>query len=120
MSFIESKLKKENENYKKLFDFNGNETQLKHLKEFFINYIKNSKNDSIYFIKLLNFYAKCRPHLHSASRELVECVHSCFLEQIDEIQQKIKKQKILKFSNSKIIKLPNSQIHHISRRISNS
>ena len=116
MCNFESKLKEENEFYKELFNFNGGEKQLKLIKED----INDSKNDPKYFIELLNFYSKRRPPQQHISRELVECIYSCFPEQIDEIQQKIKKQKILKFSNSKIIKLPNSQIHHISRRISNS
>ena len=44
MSDIESKIKEENENIKGLFNFNGDQSQLEHLKEVFSNYIK-SKND---------------------------------------------------------------------------
>ena len=48
MSDIESKIKEENENIKGLFNFNGDQSQLEHLKEVFSNYIK-SKNDQKYF-----------------------------------------------------------------------
>ena len=40
----DSKLKEENENYKELFNFYGEEAHLKHLKEVFTNLIKNSNN----------------------------------------------------------------------------
>ena len=40
---IECQFKEENENIKKLFYFNGDETQIKHLKEVFSNFNKNSK-----------------------------------------------------------------------------
>ena len=58
MSEFELKLKEENENIQKLFNFNGCETQLTYLKDI----IKNSKNDSRYFVDLLEFYTRCRPH----------------------------------------------------------
>ena len=99
MSEFESKLKEENENYKKLFNFKGSETQMKYFKKTLTNFIKNSKNNGPnYIILLLNFYSKCRPCHHRVSKELVECVLSCFPEQFDEIQQYIKENTdILKF-----------------------
>ena len=81
MSEIDSKLKEENEFYKELFNFNGSETQLKHLKEM----IKNPENGPNYYIDLLDHYSKCRPNQHNISKELVECVYSCFPEQINDI-----------------------------------
>ena len=59
--------------------------------------IKNSKNGSIFFINLLDFYALRRPHNHHVPTELVECVYPCFPGQINEIQQNIKNASILKF-----------------------
>ena len=97
MSEIESKLNEENENIKELFSFNGGKSQLKHIKEHFIDFIKNSNNGSNYFIELLYHYSKCRPHQQHVSKELVECFYSCFPEQINEIQQKIKHAFLLKF-----------------------
>ena len=93
MNDFKSKLKEENENVKELFNFNGDEAQLTHIKEI----IKHSSNGSNYFLKFLEHYSLCRPHQHSVSRELVECLYSCFPEQINEIQQKIKKKSFLKF-----------------------
>ena len=84
----EMKLKEENENNKELFNFSG--FQLKHMKELFTNYIRNSKNGLNYFISFLDFYSKCRPHQHTVSKELVECIYSCFSEEIEEIKQNIK------------------------------
>ena len=106
MSEFESKLKETNENNKGFFNFNGDETQLKHIKEVFLNDMNNSKNDPKHFIDLLNFYSKCRLNHQHVSIEIIECACSCFPEQINEIQQLIKKHRC-------------SQIHHISRRISN-
>ena len=92
MSDIESKLKEENEFIKELFNSNGDEAQLQHLKEVIQNFIKQSKqtNFSNYLIGLLNFYSACRPHQQHFTKELVECIYSCFPEQINEIQQFIK------------------------------
>ena len=83
---------------KKIFDFNGDEANHKDLKEIFASFIKSSKNDSKFFIKLLDYYSKCRPHHQNFSKELVECVYFCFPEQITEIKQYIKEYPdILKF-----------------------
>ena len=110
MSNFESKLKeaseKELKHFKELFNFDGSEAQLQHLKELFTNFMRNSMFHPSYFINFLNFYSKCRPNQHHICRELVKCVYSCFPEQINEIQEKIKKHIY-------------SQIHHISRRVSN-
>ena len=95
MSEIETKLKEENEFIKELFNFNGNEAQLKNLKEM----ITNKQNSPNYFIQLLEYYSKCRPNHHNVSRELTECIYSCFQEQINEIQQYIRK-------TTKIFKIP--------------
>ena len=97
MNDIESQLKEENENIKALFNYKGGESQLKHLKELFASSIQNSKNCSKYFINLLDHYSKCRPNHQHLSKELVECVYSCFPEQINEIKQNIKKTKFLKY-----------------------
>ena len=97
MDNFELKLKEEDEIIKELFNFSGNETLLQHLKEVFTNLIKNSKNGLNYFILLLNFYSKCRPYQHKVSKQLVECIYSCFTEQINEIRQDIKKITPLKF-----------------------
>ena len=98
MCDLESKVKEENENIKELLSSNGNNAQFKYIKEVFSNFIKSSKNDSFYFINLLNFYSKCRPHQHNISKKLIECAHSCFLEQFNEIQNYIKEKiGILKF-----------------------
>ena len=86
MSEIESKLKEENEIIKEFFDFNGDQKQLSHIKD----YIKNSKNGPIYFIRLFDYYSKIRSHQTDVSKELVEYAYSCFPEQIHEIQQEIK------------------------------
>ena len=53
MSEIESKLIEENENMKELFNFNGNEIQLKHIKELFTNNISNSKNGTLAYADVL-------------------------------------------------------------------
>ena len=97
MCEFESKLKEENEINKELFNFNGDETQHKHLKDVFTNYIKNSKNVSKYFINLLEYYSKCRPNQHNICKKIVECVISCFPEQNNEIQQFIKSTQILEY-----------------------
>ena len=83
MSEIESSLNEENLFLKELFNFNRDKAQLAHLKDF----IRNSKNDSTYFIDLLEIYSECRPNQQSVSRELVDCIYSCFPDQINEIQQ---------------------------------
>ena len=44
MSEIELKLKEENEYQKELFNWSGDESHLKNIKDFFANYIKNSKS----------------------------------------------------------------------------
>ena len=94
----ESQLKEENENIKELFSSNGNKTQFKHLKEVFTNFIKNSKNDSKYFIKLLDLYSKSRSRHHCVSIELVECIYSSFPKQINEIKHYFKSfNNLLKF-----------------------
>ena len=90
MSDIQSKLKEENEFIKELMNFYDNEIPLKRFEEGFTNFIKNSKNDLKFFIDLLDFYSTYRPHQHGISKELVECVCSCFPEQTTEIQQYIK------------------------------
>ena len=54
---IECQFKEENENIKKLFYFNGDETQIKHLKEVFSNFNKNSKNGANYFARQLYFFS---------------------------------------------------------------
>ena len=77
MSDIKSKLKKENEFIKQLFNINGGETQFKDL---FTRYITNTKKGPKYLIKLLDFYSKCRPHQQNVSKELIECIYSCFPE----------------------------------------
>ena len=86
MTEIESWLKEENRFIKELFNFNGTEAQLTHIKVM-IEY--SEKDPSYYFFKLLNFYSKCRPHHQGVSKELVDCICSCFPEQILEIKRKI-------------------------------
>ena len=78
MSDTEYKLKETNKIHKDLFNSNGAETQLKNLKEVFTRFIKNSKNRPDYFIKLIDYYSTCRPYHHNISKELIECVCSCF------------------------------------------
>ena len=95
MSEVEVKLKEQNEIYKELYNYNGGEDQLKHLKEVFTNFIKNSNNESYVFISLLDFYSKCRPWQHRVSKELVECIYSCFPEQIDDVQNCIEESNFL-------------------------
>ena len=94
MSEIESKLKEQNEYIKELFNFDAGEAELKHIKELFTNYIKNDTND---FILFLVFYSKCRPHHHVVSKSFIECVYSCFPDQIIEIQQQLKNEDFLKY-----------------------
>ena len=53
----DSQLQQENENTKKLFNFDGDETQLQPLEEI----IKHSDRDPYYFIQFFNFYSKRRP-----------------------------------------------------------
>ena len=97
MKKSESKLKEENEIITELFNFDGDETRLKHLKEIFTNFIAKSEHDLNYFILFLQYYSKHRPHQRHVSKELVECIYSCFSEEIEEIKQNIKKKDILKF-----------------------
>ena len=78
MSGIDSKLKEEKEIITKLFNFSGNKKQFKELKEIFYNFIKQSKNGSTYFIKLLDQYSFCRPNQLYFIKELVKCIYSCF------------------------------------------
>ena len=93
MSEIELKLKEENEMIKDIFNFNVCETQVKHIKAS----ITESNNGPHYQILLLDHYSKCRPRHQHICRELVECVYSCFPEQINEIQKDIKNKIILRF-----------------------
>ena len=95
MSDIESKLNQENEFLKELFNSDSNKSKLNHLKELFTDFVKNSENGPNYFVHFLDHYSKYRPHQHDVSKELVECIYSCFPEQINEIQQKIKSTAIL-------------------------
>ena len=97
MSSLVSSIKKESKNITEIFNFDGNKDQLKHIKDVFTNMIKNSKNEPKYYITFLERYSKCRVKQHDVSRELVECVYSCFPEQINEIKQNIKKTKFLKY-----------------------
>ena len=90
MSEIESKLKEEGGIIKEVLNFNGDESQLKHIKEIFTNYVKNSKNDLHYFPRFIDYYSLCRPNQQDFSRELVGCLYSCFPERIDEIQRFIR------------------------------
>ena len=85
MKRSESKLKEENENIKELFNFNGDEKTLKHIKEM----ITNSKNSPFYFINLLEIFSKSRPHQHNVCKELVNSIYSCFTERSNKIQQNI-------------------------------
>ena len=90
-------LEEEKKFIKELFNSSGDEEQIKHLNEIFTNYITNSNNDLLYFIYLLNYYSKCRPHQQHVSKKLFDFVCSCFSEQNNEIQQNIKNTSILKF-----------------------
>ena len=46
--------------------------------------------DCEYQCCLINLYSFCRPTQQNVSKELVECVCSCFPEQINEIQENLK------------------------------
>ena len=48
--------KEEIEFIQDLFNFNGDQAHLKHLKEAFLSLIQNSINGPNYYIYLLNFY----------------------------------------------------------------
>ena len=85
----ESKLREESEYIKELFGFKDNETKIKNIKEM----IKKSKNSPYYFINLIDVFSKYRQHSHSLSKELIDCVFSCFPEQINELQHYIKQLK---------------------------
>ena len=91
----EIQIKEMNESHKELFNFNGGEAQLNHLKETFTNLIKKSNNDSKDFINFLDFYSKCRPKQHDVLTALIDCIDSCFPEQINEIQQYIQRYTII-------------------------
>ena len=84
MSDFELKVKEVNEIIKELFDFNEYETQFKHINDLFTNLI--TKNSLKYFINLLEFYSRCRPHQHNVSTELTKCIYSCYPEEINQIQ----------------------------------
>ena len=73
MNEIETKLKKENEINKELFNFNGDELQLNDIKQMMMN----SQNDPDYYIKLFDHYSFCRPNQQHISKELGECIYSC-------------------------------------------
>ena len=90
MSDVDTKIKEGNEHIKELFLFNGDNTQLKHIKELFLNYIRKSDNGPRFFILFLEHYSLSRPNQHHVSKELIECIYSYFQEQINEIQQYIK------------------------------
>ena len=57
MNESESTLKEVNSIQKELFNFNGDDAQLKHLKEVITHFIKNSKNGPNYFIDFVEFYS---------------------------------------------------------------
>ena len=82
-----------NQVIKELFNFNGDETQLQHLKQIFTNYLRaNLKNGPKYFINLLKYYSEWRPRQQHVSKELVQCVFDSFPPEIhDEIQQYCKR-----------------------------
>ena len=79
----ESRLKEETEKIKEIFNFNGDETQLQHIKEVFIYIIQND--------------FKSRPKYQNISRELVNCLCSCFPKKIKYIHDSISWKPILKF-----------------------
>ena len=94
---IETKLKEEYETIKELFNFNRDEIQFKHLKDNYTNLIRDTKNGSKYFIALLEYFSRWRPHQHNVSKELVKCVYSCFPKQIIDMKQYIKTTYLLKY-----------------------
>ena len=81
----ESRLNKENENIKKLFNFNRDEATLNQIKET----IQHSESGPQYLINLLEYYSKCRPHEHDVCKELVEYVFSLFNERTNEFEQHV-------------------------------
>ena len=93
MSIIGSQHKEEILFLKELFSFNGSESQLKNIKELFLNLIQKSKPGPKYFIDLFDYYTKCKPQQQQISKELFEYVYSCFPDQINEIQQCIQENK---------------------------
>ena len=94
MSNFDSKVKEENENIKELFNFNGDETQLKHIQEI----IKKNESGYNYSIQLIEFYTICRPRQIPFSKQLVEYVFSCFPEHVNEIVENMKpRNQILNF-----------------------
>ena len=90
---IEAKLKQDNELFQELFSFNGVKDKLNHVKEM----MKNSEKDPHFCMNLLDFYSLCRPNQQGVSKELIEFILSCFPEQINEIQQIVRKRDVLKF-----------------------
>ena len=67
-------MKEENEFMKELFNLSVGKAQLTHLKEM----IKRSKNGPNYFLRLLDHYSQYSPHQSNLSKELIECIYSCF------------------------------------------
>ena len=90
MSDAASHLKEENERIKELFNFNGDEAQLKHLNEDFANLLNDSEIGAYYYFSLLDYYSNHREN-KQVSKELVDCSCSCFPEVVDDIQEYIKK-----------------------------
>ena len=90
MSEIELKFKEENKFINELFGLHEDGSCLKNLNENFVHILNNSKSDPKYFIGLLNYFSKCRPTQQHITKELIECVYSCFPLQINEIQKYIK------------------------------
>ena len=87
MNCVESKLKEVNEATKELFNFNGTNTQLQHLKDLFTNELRNGEINPNYFIDFISHYSICRPNQFRISRELIECVYSCFPEKVNKINK---------------------------------
>ena len=85
MSDIETRLQEENEKIKELFNFDGDESQLKQIK----TSLKNSQNGPYYFVKLIDIYCKRRPKHNKVSRDLIESIYSSFPERTHEIQHHI-------------------------------
>ena len=77
-----------NDFVKELFNLNEDETQFNHLKEVFTHSIKNSKNNSIYFIKLLDLIFKYKKCFNLCIRKRIknfqEDVLNIFLEELED------------------------------------
>ena len=118
MSEIESKLKERNDLIIELFNFKGDDSKHKHIKELFINFIKNSENCPIFFIDLLNFYSECQPLRQQICKEPNECVYSHFPQQLDKIQEYIKNTDRLKLSFFQAHETKNKQkcVHFFKKR----